>query len=95
MAGAAFDPQAFDQGAFSPQAFSSAPESTSLLQGAFSSGFTGAAQLALLVRAQPAATHAAGCAGPRKSTRRRLAPRRPVPHTTRRNADEELLLAFL
>lgn len=95
MAGAAFDPQAFDQSAFSPQAFSSAPDSTALLQGTFASGFTGTGDLVLLVRAEVSPAHAACCAGPRKSTRRRLAPRRPVPHTTRRNADEELLLTFL
>ena len=90
MPGGAFHPQAFDTSAFSPEAFSTQEDAPGALRGSFSSTFTSTpADLVLLVR-QVAPENTAHGGG-----RRRFPSREALRKRTRRQADEELLLAIL
>lgn len=97
MPGGAFHPQAFDASAFSPQAFSSQESAPGALRGSFSSAFASApADLVLLVRQVAPKNTAHGSSNRRPDARRRRFPlREALRKRTRRQADEDLLLAVL
>ena len=92
----AFSPQSFDTSAFSPQAFSSQEDAPGALRGSFSSTFTSTpADLVLLVRQVAPKNTAHGSSNRPDARRRRFPLREALRKRTRRQADEDLLLAVL
>ena len=92
----AFSPQAFDTSAFSPQAFCSQEDAPGALRGSFSSAFASEpADLVLLVRQVAPKNTAHGSSHRTDARRRRFPLREALRKRTRRQADEELLLAIL